>query len=372
MSSFKVEVIKIDEVLVHPNADRLELCVVRGWNVVAQKGLYRAGDLCVYVPIDSVLPRKIEDQLFPEGSKIKLQKSRVRSIRIRGAVSQGMLIRPDEFGLQGKKEGDDVTDILGIVKYEPPEESIPGLLNTSKASTRKQPNVHFRKYTDMENFKNHPKVFEEGENVWVTEKLHGTSARYMWAPREELRGLFGRFITWFLKLFGLWRPFEFVFGSRNVQLHVASNRNAKYELTNVYGKIAAQEDIINKLKPGEGIYGEIVGPGVQKGYHYGITEGKHEFFAYDVLINGRWLDPHEFRAFCAERGFKHVPELYHGPYNKDVVLSYRDGDSTLGNQKVREGVVVKPEKESIYYGGRKVLKMISDEYLLNKDNTDFH
>ena len=68
MSTLKVEVTKIDAIERHPNADRLDLAVVKGWNCVVGRGSYRSGDLCVYIPIDSVLSEDLEKRLFPEDS----------------------------------------------------------------------------------------------------------------------------------------------------------------------------------------------------------------------------------------------------------------------------------------------------------------
>jgi tRNA-binding EMAP/Myf-like protein len=92
MSTHKVEVVQIDEVLKHPNADRLELAKIMGWQVVIGKGNFKVGDLAAYIPVDSILSESLEARLFPPDSKIKLNKHRVRSIKIRGQMSQGMII----------------------------------------------------------------------------------------------------------------------------------------------------------------------------------------------------------------------------------------------------------------------------------------
>ena len=67
---FKVEVVAIDAILEHPNADRLEIAQVKGWNCVTGKGVFKPGDKCLYIPIDSVLPADLEAYLFPEASEI--------------------------------------------------------------------------------------------------------------------------------------------------------------------------------------------------------------------------------------------------------------------------------------------------------------
>ncbi len=97
MSTHEVLVTYLEDVFDHPNADRLELAIVGNteWQVVVGAGEFIPGDPCIYIPIDSVLGKDIEDYLFPLGSKVTLSKSRVRSIKLRGALSQGMAIKVD-------------------------------------------------------------------------------------------------------------------------------------------------------------------------------------------------------------------------------------------------------------------------------------
>lgn len=365
MSELKVEVVQIDDLQPHPNADRLELAVIKGWSCVVRKGEYQKGQKVVYIPIDSVLPPALEGQLFPPDSKVKLTKGRIRTIKLRGAISQGLVITLDEARVaHNTAVGTDVCEKLGITKYEPPVSSVPGKMKGRRAGKKSGVNSNFHKYTDINNFKHYPHLFEPGEIVYVSEKLHGTSARYGWFPTQA-----NTFWKKVKKLFGLLPAYEFCLGSRNVQL-----QDRKYDGfydQNLYGKIAEQESLHEKLEHGEAVYGEIVGTGVQAGYTYGCTEGEHKFFAYDAMVDGKWLDYPDFIHFCAVKGIQVVPELYVGPYDAAVVDALRRGDSTIGGQKCREGVVVKSFFEQQCLIGRKVLKFINDEYLL-KDQTDFH
>lgn len=369
MSTLKVKVVEIDAISPIPKADRLELAHVKGWQVTVSKGQFLPGSRAVYIPVDSILPAKLEALLFPEDSKIKLHKSRVRSIKIRGALSQGMLVLPSLIGCEKCYTGTDVTAQLGITKYEPPEDHLPTGLNVTRKGTTKQPNPHFRKYTDMENIKNHVDLFEPGELVYISEKLHGTSARYMNAPKVT-EGWFSKCAATVLRWLGVYQTHEFVYGSRNIQLQ--RNKNPTPDFGNVYAKIAVLEGVEDKLEPGESIYGEIVGSGIQKNYTYGFKAGEHKFFAYDAAVDGKWLDYEDFVMFCESKGFTRVPELYVGPYSKEVVDATRAGDSLVGGQKVREGCVVKAKKERHSPTGRSCLKAINDEYYLAKDNSDFH
>jgi RNA ligase (TIGR02306 family) len=164
---------------------------------------------------------------------------------------------------------------------------------------------------------------------------------------------------------------QFVYGSRNVQLQSGSTNKSWYK-EDVYAKMITQELLKQKLGPNQCLYGEIIGHSIQTNYFYGCKEGEHRFVAYDVMVDGKWLDHADFVKFCNDRHIPRVPELYVGPYSKDVELKYRDGPSVYcPEQKIREGVVIKPVKEEVSICGRKVLKSISDAYYL-EDNSDFH
>src|SRR4051812_18105253 len=97
MSEYKVPYTKILQITPHPKADRLSFATVYGFQVIVPKDKYSVGSEVIYVPIDSVLPQQVEHLLFPADAKIKLNKGRVRQIRIRGMASQGMIIDPQEL-----------------------------------------------------------------------------------------------------------------------------------------------------------------------------------------------------------------------------------------------------------------------------------
>lgn len=174
MSTLEVKVIEIgdEDVRSHPNADRLDLVMVGGWQCVAQAAAFGPGDKAVYIPIDSILPHEIESMIFGPESKVKLSKSRVKTIKLRGAISQGLLVKPTQVGLpSGIKIGSNVMSDLGITKWEPPAKGQASLAGGGGHKRIAHPN--FAKYTKLENIKNYMKLFEDGEEVIVTEKIHG-------------------------------------------------------------------------------------------------------------------------------------------------------------------------------------------------------
>lgn len=381
MSTFKVPYTKISEVMIHPNADRLEVARIYDWNVVVQKGRYKAGDQVLYVPVDSILPWDLENYLFPADSKIKLRKSRVKSIKIRGVMSQGMIVAvegyvAEKLGMDACRrmgtyhEDEDYAAQLEIVKYEPPEAEIPYQM---RAKPKIRVNTNFKKYTDIENYKNYNRVFNDGEEVYVSEKLHGTSFRAGWFPNEA-NTLWKKF----LRFIGYLPEWEFCWGSRNVQIQNKMFHKGYYP-TDVYSQMVEKYDLKNKLPKGFAVYGEIVGHGIQKNYNYNCGPGEYKLYIYDVMHEGKFMDYYPYgddntmESMINKWGLTAVPKLYVGPFSKEVLEKYGSGDSTIPNQMIREGIVVKPTVETSCAIGRKVLKYINEEYYLkNDEGTEFH
>lgn len=388
MSTFKVEIVEIRDVKVHPNAHSLEICEVFGWNVVTQKGRFQTGHLAVYIPVDSLLPWDLEQKLFPPESKVKLHKSRIKSIKLRGQVSQGMLIGLDEVDLFDSTLGEDVTETLKITKYEPPAIELPDHMQAKK---KWAVNNNFKKYTDIENFKYYDRNFQDGEMVYISEKLHGTSFRAGWFKNEP-NSLWKKVLNFFRML----PEYEFCWGSKNVQIQCKFYHAGYYDI-DVYSKIVKQYDLKNCIPKGYAIYGEIVGDGIQKGYTYGCKAGEHKLYVYDIMKDEKYLSyytegttfagPYEgpaddaftlhgpeecFQVMVNQFGLEPVPFLYGGPFDRKIVDGLRDGDSLVGGQKVREGIVIKPVIEQQSSFGRKVLKYISEAYYMVQDGTDFH
>jgi len=366
LQDFKVEVCDIDEILPHPNADRLQLARVKGWQVVIPLNKFKAGDKVVYIPVDAVLPVELETKLFPPESKIKLSNSRVRAIKIRQFVSQGMIETLENVGLAGNgwKAGDDVTKDLSIAKYEPPVPAFQSAGGQASPASKKKQNPHFVVYSKFPRIQNYPNMFDENEEVVVTEKIHGTNFRAGWVP----------FVAnnWWRKALVLLRidpKWQFVYGSHYVQLSEKLLYDGYYK-KNIYAEIVKRYDLEKRIAKGQVIYGEIYGAGVQKGYDYGLKE-ERDLIIFDIQENGKWLAYDNFKAEADSMYIKTCPVLYRGPMKDSNLEQNMQGASVLApEQKVREGCVVKPVVE----GGllpRKGAKVINPEYLLG-DNTDFH
>ena len=364
MSTFFVPLTTVLEVKPHPHADRLDIVKVYGWEVIAGRDNYKVGDKVVYVPVDSLLPQDLENKLFPTDSKIKLHKHRIKSIRIRGLVSQGLLINPKEVHMANYPLETNLANALQITKYEPPANEIPSHMGVK--TSKKITNPNFHKYTSLENYKWYDRSFQEGELVYISEKLHGTNFRAGWVKNEP-----NTFWKKILNFFHALPEYEFCWGSHNVQIQGKLFHKGYYGV-DIYTKMVKQYDLKNRIPKGYVIYGEIVGDKIQKLYNYGLGPDEHELYVFDVMKDGEYLSYHMYQEFCGINRLLQVPLYYLGPLNRNTILLHRDGDSAIGGQKIREGIVLKPQVETTCFFGRKVLKVISEQYYMIKDVSDFH
>jgi RNA ligase (TIGR02306 family) len=293
----------------------------------------------------------------------------------------------------GWKEGQNVAQELGITKYEPPEpqyqqrdkETIYSTylkykegkisfrrfifksIGLIKECVRPKKNINpfFSKYTDIENIKNFNTIFTEGDEVSITEKIHGSNTRagYLRRPTKYF------WQRWFSKLLG---EYEFVYGSHNVQLSFGKKKTWYGE--DVYGKIAKRYKLGELIPKDYILYGEIYGKKIQE-LEYGLKDIDVVFF--DLKYKDSYVDYDTFCTFCSERNLPIVPLLFKGRLSMDSLKYFTEGDSILssknGVNQIREGCVVKSLHEDFHPRlGRKILKSINPEYLIKKERTEYH
>lgn len=160
----------------HPNADALELAQVGLYRAVVAKGAYRTGDTALYIPEQAVLPAALVDELGLTGRLAGKQSDRVKAVRLRGELSQGIVCRPGALADadldRAAAERTDFAETLGITKWVPP---VPTTMNGDVESA-----PDLLPWVDIENLQRYPDVFEPGEPVVLTEKLHGTACLLTW------------------------------------------------------------------------------------------------------------------------------------------------------------------------------------------------
>jgi len=346
----------------HPNADSLSLATVKGWQCCVKTSDFENEILGVYIPIDSVADKDHPLLGFLEGKK-------VRTCKLRGEISQGVLLplsKVVKTYLLKKypEEGDEMSSILGVKKWEEPVK--PMTLTGAKTEEERRPEW-LEKYTDIENWNNWTRVIEPGENVVITEKLHGTNAvfamvdgKYYFCSRNrclrhEPRAIkIPRFANKWLKPF-FWKT-----------------KIIQPDMQNVWYKISVQYDLENKLRwlakeyneDRLAIFGEIVG--VQKGFSYGLRTAELDFYMFDFQVGSKrgYNDHIEAETVAALLGLKMVPILKKGTFEL-ADLELRTGKTTVAASHVREGIVIRPQPERHHYKlGRVILKRVSEKYLL--------
>ncbi len=326
-------------------AGAIELATVDGWKVVVKKGEFAVGDLAVYFEIDSILPFASWSEFLRDKNRPE-RAIRLKTVRLKGQMSQGLLVPLtaifDEYSEPGLMfEGDDLTEILGVKKYEP---EIPAAL---QGLSRGNFPAFLRK-TDQERIQNCAKVLDLDLEYEVTEKLEGSSGTFYWKRAEDENGEYDA-----EKSFGV----------------CSRNLNLKDSEGNKFWEIARKYDLRNELGVmGReiAIQGELVGPGIQ-GNIYGLKEV--ELYVFDVydIPSGEYLPAAERYKIVDQLGMKHVPILTKDKIpaelnTVDGVLRMSEGTTQLffpeKSNVQREGIVFKS------LDGKTSWKAISNAYLL--------
>jgi RNA ligase (TIGR02306 family) len=329
---------KIDSIKPIDGADMIELAIFGGWqSVIAKKDGFKPGDLVIYCEIDSFLPIKPEFEFLRKSSYKKmgdLEGFRLKSTKLRGAISQGLVLPISVLGDIDFEigVGYDVTELLGIIKYEPP---IPAEL----AGKVKGLFPSFIPKTDEERIQNLSEEYvgwlASDKKFYVTEKLDGSSATFYYKD-----GVFG-------------------VCSRNLEL-LETEGNTFWQTSRHMGI----EDKLSSLGYNASIQGELIGEGVQ-GNPYKIKG--HIVVPFNVfnIDTQKFLPLSDFLETMDKLGLTPVPILDYDfkllPEITDM-LNYAEQKSQLNPDFDREGVVIRSHDRTISF------KVISNKFLLNGGN----
>jgi RNA ligase (TIGR02306 family) len=386
VSTLHVPLTTVTEVKRHPNADKLDVAVIGGWQVVVGRDSLAEGSPVIYCPPDAMVP---EPWATEWGVAPYLGKDgRVKAIKLRGEPSFGFAVPlrdSAERRTRHSKQGDNVADLFGITKYvpPPPRQSRPG--GPSGDSMSEHP--AFSRYTDIQNLRHFPSTFD-GVPVVVTEKLHGTNSRIGVIDGQRAAG------------------------SHRVQRRHPDDRSHLYHFESQRAARAYDEwraalpwwrrwmepqtgtmvlpEVVNQSNPGtvtywlpwqiRGVevmlealgrqykqvilYGEIYGPSIQA-LGYGVEAGKVEYRAFDLMLDGKYQDYRTFAALCSTFGVPMAPLLATGELGFAELKALSEGPTTLGSgAHYREGIVVRAVTEATDPRfGRMVAKLVSDTYL---------
>ncbi len=249
---------------------------------------------------------------------------RIKAVKLRGIVSFGLLSKAPE----GAALGDDVAEQLGVTHYEP------AMLcgNTTGGEAESPPALPAPSY-DLDTLRRYKDRFVPGEPVYCTEKIHGTSSRFVFDGERMFAG---------------------------------SRKEWKTpDSSNVYWTVLKHTPALEafcRANPGDVVYGEVYG-WVQE-LRYGHTSGRFSFAAFDIFKDGQYLNHEEARALAPNIPW--VPVVAGPiPFDFDALCEMSDGISLVpGANHIREGIVVSPKNERFDdHIGRVKLKLVGATYL---------
>lgn len=328
--SATIQVVK--EVKNHPNADKLDLIYVLGWQCVSAKGNFKTGDKCIYIEIDSVCPD------LPVFAFLSDRQFRIRTIRLRGELSQGLCLPISDFPIVATNEvGEDVSEILGVTHYEKP-------IPTAMQGETKGGFPSIVPKTDEERLQNYPAILDELKNneYYITVKADGTSCTISHNQ-----------------------------GDINVCSRNLSKKDTEHSL---YWTAARKYNIVDKLLSlgrNIAIQGEVVGPGIQRN-RLGLSEVHLLIFDAFDIDKRTYLGFADMMDFCKDMKLETVEIMETGEtfaYDMETLLQMAKG-RYRGTSNEREGIVVRSAETIIskIMQGRLSFKVLNNDYLLKDED----
>lgn len=357
---------KIESTMPIKGKDRIELVQVLGWQVIVRKNEnFKVGDLVVYVEIDSIMPHK------PEFEFLEDKKYRIKTMRMAGVISQGIVFPLSILPSKKWEIGDDVTEVIGIEKYEPDNSNkqiqkkgspkFPPFLMRMKwfrklffeTNRDKTGFPRFISKTDETRIQNLPSIFADKETSYVvTEKIDGQSGTFF---LEKKRSLFGK------------KSFDYGVCSRNLRLwkkdvtkpwwYVAEKHNLEYALRTIFEWVHAEHFVA--------IQGEVISQQAQ-GNKYNVNEPI--LYVFNLIVDGKILDHFDSINLIRDFGIKFVPVIatnYKLPETMDDLQKFVTGKTVVENGNgLREGFVFRNHEKGISF------KCVSNEFLLFYENKE--
>ena len=357
------------------DADFIECCQILGWQCITKKDEVKVNDLVVYFEIDSFLPIEPHFEFLRKTTTFDgMEGYRLRTMKLKKTLSQGLVLPISHFPvelksqLSTKQEGDDITEILKVIKYDNEVQLFdqrPGL----KAG---RPRGSFPSYipkTDQPRIQGLTHLWHTlpaDSQFEETLKLDGSSMtcyKTAYTPTlwDKIKSFFG------------YKLMNYHFGvcSRNLELAPDANntitfdnqgKSSEYSQSNFW-TAAKKYSIESKLPIGYAVQGELIGPKIQANHEKVSTL---EYYVFDVfdISTGLYLTPAKRREFCTLYNIPHVPvtDVSFTPfqYSLQDLLEHVDGES-INPGTISEGRVYKHLTSSLSF------KCISNRYLLKSE-----
>lgn len=334
MTEFRPEVVIIEKIEKHPNADFLDICtVVNDYPVITKAGEFALGEKVGYIPIDAIVPSteqfhflspkkyiKVENEgeitAVQDGFKYNIgeipEKFRIIKAKvIRDIYSQGLLVKVNQY----MNVGDSIVELFDLKKYESAfeEENIVSAKLKGK-NAEKPPSGWAIPYYDIESVRKYFSLFKETDDIVITEKIHGSNISVCYNDRLYVK-------------------------SRSLY--------KKKDYTDSWWRAAIDMGLEDKIikYPRLVFFGELIGYNKKFPYNTitdNVVNPKIIFFDIYSLDTRQYLDYEEFVKICNDLELETVPVLYKGPMlDKDTIYEYAEGKSLLNNSHIREGIVIK-------------------------------
>ncbi len=329
---------RVTEITSIPGADAIECARVDGWQVVVKKGEFQPGVPAVYFEIDSWIPQSIAPFLYKGREYNGVPGAKLKTIKLRGQLSQGLLLPISALSgylPEMLVDGLDVTETLGIQKWEAPEVQMVGSLGGKPRGNF----PGFLRKTDQERIQN------------IACHLWGSHNCAYHGPYEVTEKLDGTSLTVYRTEDGIGVC------SRNLDLQ-ESDFSVYWNVARSSGAI----DFLQSQPPGFAIQGEIVGPGIQKNPYNLQTPKFFVFDVYDIAAEA-YLLPSARELFLFQSGLESVPVLKFGYLQEGLsdTLVEAEGKSVLNAGTEREGLVWKHMTKPFSF------KVISNKFLLKAE-----
>ncbi len=385
MSDWHPQVVRLGKISSLPGSDYLEITTVMGeYPCILRKGDYKEGQLVSFIPYDSIVPDTEEfhflapapkkDKLgnittpSPPVGQVPVKYRTIKAKKIRGTYSEGLIVNAPP----NAKEGDSIIDWFGLTKrvYE---EELPEAEKGADENEKAPKTFSLFKY-DLEGMAKYGHIFQEGEEVLITEKIEGENCTITYAEGRlwvRSRNYFKRNGFKMRKPRNWWERIKFAIAYTWNWLNSLDKDEIAFSH---WWEVPIRLNLKKKLKNYSGLafWGELYGNVKHFQYDCQVINGKiqREFRVFDIFDTNhkRFLEWDQLKQICDEVGLKTVPVLYRGPWKTDHSLHYlAEGTSTIG-KNVREGFVIRSVPESWHEKlGRKIIKLKGREYKLFKD-----
>lgn len=359
MSEFGIFVEEISEILVHDNADALEVATLKGkcFQFIVGKGNFKPGDKVFYFPVDALIPPGLDTKLGVEGKLAGSTKNRVKTIKLRGKISQG-IVAPLSIYEGTVEEGKDYAPEFGVEKYEIP------ITYSSSGNMHQMPEYIRSKY-DIESAQRYGYILDyladNNIEVVIVEKVEGTQLN---VALDDVLHICSRNNKWERVFDNEGKPHQ------NVYLDVAERNPQIQEFLKWEKERHGAENVA--------LRSEVVGPGIKKNV-YQLKE--IDYYAFDIVVNGWHLSYEKFEEDIMDFNAKYLdkksyiktaPFLYRSSNIRDylgckTIVEKAYGTSMLNplSKNLREGIVIRPSGQELHHYdiGRIILKVRCPIYL---------